>query len=191
MKTTIQIFAFLSFLLSSTLLHADFTVNDGGYLIVSNSLSIPNYYLLTVTDPQNGRLGVSASSPSSGSPEASIASAPGYLSHNGSSFQIKLSIPLGVTCTIDNIDANNPLAANIKNCASGLRGTFTLLNLPYTNGTNKGSYQWSVIADFDANGVGSFNLSPIAQPSDQFVTVARPNISSFQATWAQLLMMLY
>jgi hypothetical protein len=116
---------------------------------------------------------------------------PVYHSHSGLAFRFTLNFPPLTSCTTENTEGFNPLSVIVKDCPQGLVGKFSLENLPTLQGANNGWYEWDVTGGFDANGVGTFTLTPQSSPSDSSVAIPRPDIEPFQATFAQLLMMLY
>jgi hypothetical protein len=119
---------------------------------------------------------------------------PTYHSHSGLAFRLTLDSTIfgsPASCTTENTDGFNPLSIIVKDCPQGLVGKFSLEDLPTIQGANNGWYEWDVTGGFDANGVGTFTLTPQSGPSDSSVAIPRPDIEPFQATFAQLLMMLY
>lgn len=182
-----------------SLSYADLNIQDGQYLITTQGDAyVIGDYSLNVYDPTNSRLMVSVSN---GTKIANVyigslvayPQSTAYHSKSGLHYLISLgNHTRPVACTVENADPNNPLATVIKNCT--LMGTFSLMKRPYgipPNVSSSGSWYWAVNAVFDANGMGTFTLTPTNAGTDQYMAEPRPNIGTFQVTYAQFLMMLY
>ena len=136
--TTKQFISILCLLVVSTLSYANLTIQDGNYLVVTHSneslhIDLPGMDLIAI-DPQNGTLGVIMRPAYVEVGTVSLVSANGligdsYRSHGGFAFSIQFFVPQGATCTVENIDEDNPLAAVVKNCT--LSGTIKLKGLDF------------------------------------------------------------